>query len=154
MTNDNDLIKIKEDAIKIQEDDIADIIKSIESENTKSSFVLGFVAVLFGIVFDKMGKISKEVALAFLLLLLFSVIVALFNISAKKIKIHTNVDEIFVKNEPNGWKDHINNRHLRLREIYSETNKLLYQKALLTRWAFILLILSVLLLSIARIFYG
>jgi len=37
MTNGNDLIKIKEDAIKIQEADITDTIKSIENENTKSS---------------------------------------------------------------------------------------------------------------------
>ncbi|MCR4423046.1 MAG: hypothetical protein WHU95_01625 [candidate division WOR-3 bacterium] len=154
MANDNDLIKIKEDAIKIQEADIADTIKSIESENTKSSFVLGFAAVLFGIVFDKIGKIPNEVALTFLLLLLLSVSLAFWNISAKKIKIHTNVDEVFVKNKPDDWKEYLNCRHLRLREIYSEANKLLYQKASLTRLAFILLILSVLLFSIARIFYG
>ena len=154
MINGNDLVKIKEDAIKIQEADITDTIKSIENENTKSSFVLGFAAVLFGIVFDKIDKIQKEVAIAFLLLLLVSVGLALWNISAKKIKTHTNVDEIFVKNKPDDWKEHLNNRHLRLREIYSEANKLLYQKASLTRWAFILLILSVLIISIARILYG
>ncbi len=153
MVDDNDLIKIKEDAIKIQEADITDTIKSIENENLKSSFVLGFAAVLFGIVFDKMDKIQKEIAVLFLLLILSSVIIALWNISAKKIKIHTNVDEIFVKNKPDDWKEHLNNRHLRLREIYNEANKLLYQKASLTRWAFTLLILSVLLLSITRIFY-
>lgn len=152
MSNNNDLIKIKEDAIKIQEADITDTIKSIENENTKSSFVLGFAAVLFGIVFDKIDQIQKEVALVFLLLLSLSVVLALWNISAKKIKIHTNVDEIFVKNKPEDWKEHLNNRHLRLREIYSAANKLLSQKASLTRWAFILLILSVLLLLTARIF--
>lgn len=154
MTNNDDLIKIKEDAIKIQEADIADTIKSVENENLKSSFVLGFATVLFGIVFDKMDKIKKEIAVLFLLLILSSVIIALWNISAKKIKIHTNVDEIFVKNKPDDWKEHLNNRYLRLGEIYTEANKLLYQKASSTRWAFILLILSVLLLSIARIFYG
>ncbi len=56
MTNSNDLIKIKEDVVKIQEADIADTIKSIESENLKSLFVLGFAAVLFGIVFGKIDK--------------------------------------------------------------------------------------------------
>lgn len=101
-----------------------------------------------------MEKIPKGLAVVFILALLSSVGVALWNISAKKIKIHTNVDEIFVKNKPNDWKEHLNNRHLRLREIYSEANKLLNQKASLTRWAFILFILSVLLLSIMSIFYG
>lgn len=154
MGNDNDLIKIKEDAIKIQEADIADTIKSIENENTKSSFVLGFAAVLFGIVFDKIDKIQKCVALISVMTLLSAVGLALWNISAKKIKIHTNVDEIFVKNKPDAWEEHLNNRHLRLREIYNEAHKLLYQKALLTRLAFILLILSAVLLLIGRIFYG
>ncbi|MCM8817105.1 MAG: hypothetical protein NC913_06315 [Candidatus Omnitrophica bacterium] len=105
MVNNDNLIKIKEDAIKIQEADIADAIRSIENENTKSSFVLGFAAVLFGIVFDKMDKIQQEIMLVFLLLVVLSVIFALWNISAKKIKIHTNVDEIFVKNKPDNWKN-------------------------------------------------
>lgn len=105
MVNNDNLIKIKEDAIKIQEADIADTIRSIENENTKSSFVLGFAAVLFGIVFDKMDKIQQEIMLVFLLLVVLSVIFALWNISAKKIKIHTNVDEIFVKNKPDNWKN-------------------------------------------------
>jgi len=151
MTNGNDLIKIKEDAIKIQEADITDTIKSIENENTKSSFVLGFAAVLFGILFDKMDKIHRGAAIASLLLLLISVALVIRNIFAKKIKIHTNVDEIFENYKPNDWEEHLNNRHLRLREIYIEAKTLLYQKATLNRWAYLLLISSVIILSIARI---
>ncbi len=46
-----ELIKIKEGAIKIQEHDLEDTVKSIENENTKSSFILGFAGVVFSVVF-------------------------------------------------------------------------------------------------------
>jgi len=48
----NDLIKIKEDAIKIQEANLLDSIKSIESGNIKSSFVLIFASTLIAMVKD------------------------------------------------------------------------------------------------------
>jgi len=152
MDENNDLIKIKEDAIKIQEADVLDTVRSIEGENTKSSFVLGFAAVLFGIALNIMDKIPREVSFTFLILLFGSVVAAFWNIAAKKVRIHTNVDELFVHNRPMQWEEHLNNKHLRLRGSYNEAKELLCKKANLTRWAFGLLILSALLLVITKVF--
>lgn len=134
------MIKIKEDAVKIQEADLLDTIRSIEAENTKSSFVLVFASALIALVKD-FDKIPKEISFIFLLLSVGSIILALYNISAKKISVHANVDEIFVKNTPTQWEEHINNKHLFLRNSYQEAKKLLYKKANLTRISFILAVL-------------
>ncbi len=146
----NDLIKIKEDAVIIQEADLLDTIRSIEAENTKSSFVLVFASALIALVKD-FDKIPKEISFIFLLLSVGSIILALYNISAKKISVHANVDEIFVKNTPTRWEEYINNKHLFLRNSYQEAKKLLYKKANLTRISFILAVLSTILISIANI---
>ena len=151
--NNEDLIKIKEDAIKIQIHDLDDTIKSIENENVKSSFVLGFSGVMLGIVFNGLDKLLLWQAIVFLLLLISSIIISLYNISAKKIKIHTNVDEIFVNNQPKEWEMYLNYKHLHLRNSYGEAKKLLYKKSNLTRISFFLLISSFLFLTISRIFW-
>ena len=57
---DGDLIKIKEDALKIQEADVEDSIRSIENENTKSSLVLGFAAALLGVTFQILDALPKD----------------------------------------------------------------------------------------------
>ena len=146
----NDLIKIKEDAVKIQEADILDTLKSIEAENTKSSFALIFTSALIALLKD-FDKLPLWVNIIFLVLAIGSIIVALYNISAKKISVHANVDEIFVKNIPTQWEEHLQNKHLFLRNSYQEAKNLLYKKANLTRASFILVALSTIIISIAKI---
>ncbi len=150
--NNQDLIKIKEDAIKIQINDLQDTIKSIENENIKSSFILGFAGILFSLVFDNIEILSLWQAIVYIILLLGSIGIAFWNITAKKVDIHINVDEIFVNNEPKNWERYLNFKHLRLRENYQNAKDLLYQKANYTRLSFVLLILSVLFLTIIRVF--
>ncbi|MCD6429394.1 hypothetical protein J7L09_01730 [bacterium] len=147
-----DLIKIKEDAIKIQINDLQDTIKSIENENIKSSFILGFAGILFSLVFDKVDILSLWQAIVYIILLLGSIGIAFWNITAKKVNIHINVDEIFVNNEPKNWERYLNFKHLRLRENYQNAKNLLYQKANYTRLSFVLLILSAFFLRIIRLF--
>lgn len=146
----NDLIKIKEDAVKIQEADLLDTIKSIESENTKSSFVLIFASALIALLKD-FDKLPLWANIIFLVLTIGSIAIALYNISAKKVSVHANVDEIFVKNTPTQWEEHLNNKHLFLRNSYQEAKNLLYKKACLTRTSFILVVLSTILISIAKV---
>ena len=146
----NDLLKIKEDAIKIQEADLLDTIKSIEAENTKSSFVLIFASALIAL-FKDFDKSPLWVNIVFLVLAISSIIVALYNISAKKVSVHANVDEIFLKNTPTQWEEHLQNKHLFLRNSYQEAKNLLYTKASLTRISFVLVALSTILISIAKI---
>ena len=147
-----DLIKIKEDAIKIQINDLQDTIKSIENENIKSSFILGFAGILFSLIFDKVDILSLWQAIVYIILLLGSIGIAFWNITAKKVNIHINVDEIFVNNEPKNWGRYLNFKHLRLRENYQNAKNLLYQKANYTRLSFVLLILSAFFLTIIRLF--
>lgn len=146
----NDLLKIKEDAIKIQETDLLDTLKSIEAENTKSSFALIFASALIALLKD-FDKLPLWVNIIFLVLAIGSIIAALYNISAKKANVHANVDEIFVKNIPTQWEEHLQNKHLSLRDRYQEAKNLLYKKANLTRVSFILVALSTILISIAKI---
>jgi hypothetical protein len=149
----NDLIKIKEDAVKIQEKDLIDTVKSIEIENTKSSFVLIFSSALIALIKDS-KTLPLSVNIIFLILAIGSIAVSFYNITAKKIVIHANVDEIFVKNIPTQWLEHLNNKHLFLKACYQEAKNLLYRKANLTRVSFILVVLSTILISIAKIIYG
>ncbi|GEM_PF-2580277 len=146
----NDLIKVKEDAIKIQETDLLDTIRSIEAENTKSSFALIFTSALIALLKD-FDKLPLWVNIIFLVLAISSIVVALYNISAKKVSVHANVDEIFVKNIPTQWEEHLQNKHLSLRDRYQKAKNLLYEKANLTRVSFILVALSTILISIAKI---
>ena len=146
----NDLIKIKEDAVKIQEADLLDTLKSIEAENTKSSFALIFTSALIALLKD-FDKLPLWVNIIFLVLAIGSIVVALYNISAKKVSVHANVDEIFVKNTPTQWEEHLQNKHLFLRNSYQEAKNLLYKKANLTRASFILVALSTIIISIAKI---
>lgn len=146
----NDLLKIKEDAIKIQETDLLDTIKSVEAENTKSSLVLIFASALIALLKD-FDKLPLWVNVFFLVLAIGSIIFALYNMSAKKISIHANVDEIFVKNVPTQWEEHLQNKHLFLRNSYQEAKNLLYTKSNLTRISFFLVTLSTILISTAKI---
>jgi hypothetical protein len=146
----NDLLKIKEDAIKIQEADLLDTIKSVEAENTKSSFALIFASALIALLKD-FDKLPLWINILFLVLAIGSIIFALYNISAKKVSVHANVDEIFVKNIPTQWEEHLQNKHLFLRNSYQEAKSLLYTKANLTRISFVLVALSTILISIAKI---
>lgn len=146
----NDLIKIKDDAVKIQKADLLDTLKSIEAENTKSSFVLIFASALVAL-FKDFDNSPSWVNIIFLVLVVGSIIVALYNISAKKISVHANVDEIFVKNIPIQWEEHLQNKHLFLRDSYQEAKNLLYKKANFTRASFILVALSIIIISITKI---
>lgn len=146
----NDLIRIKEDAIKIQEADLLDTMKSIEAENTKSSFSLIFASTLIAFLKD-FDRLSPWISIIFLVLAVGSIIVALYNISAKKVSAHANVNEIFVKNVPTQWEEHLQNKHLFLGNSYQEAKNLLYKKANLTKASFILVALSTILISTAKI---
>lgn len=149
----NDLSRIKEDAVKIQEIDLLDTIKSIEAENTKSSLVLVFISafMVLSLNFDKSSFWVIVLYVLANILAFGSVILAFCNISAKKINIHANVDEIFIKNTPKQWEEHLQNKHLFLRTSYQAAKNLLYKKSKLTKASFVFAILSTILISIIKI---
>lgn len=149
----DDLRIIKEDAIRTQEAGLLDTIKSIELENNKSSFALIFASALLAIPKD-FEEAPLCIVVLFLVLTIGSIIIAFYNISAKKVSVHANVDEIFVKNTPKEWGIYLNNKHLFLRNAYQEAKNLLYKKVLLTKASFVFIVLSVILISLVRVFYG
>lgn len=146
----NDLVKVKEDAINIQIMDLQDTIKSIENENQKSQVVLGLAGVLFSILLNQFQGLQFCQKIIFLIPLIISIIISLFNIKSKKVKIHTQVNSIFVNGQPNDWETYLNNKHLHLNELYTNAKKLLYQKANCTKIAYIFLILSIIILAIIK----
>lgn len=147
MTDEN--LKIREDAIKIQERDIEDSTKGLELENTKVSVVLGFEGLLLVEALSLLGGKPALIKILFVLPLFASMVVGFYNLFAKKIKSHTNVEEIFVrKNSYQSWSDYIDVKHLRLNGVYEETRGLLRQKSHLTNWSFVLLLLAVVVLIV------
>ena len=118
-----DLIKIKEDSIKLQEIDILDVLKSINNENIKSFFILIFILILIAAI-DNFNNLPIAINILFFILTIGSVIFALYNILSKKINIHTNVDDIFIKNFPTQWEEHLQNKHLFLNDSYKEVKKI------------------------------
>ena len=150
MENEN-LIRIKQDAIVIQENDLKDAIQSIENENTKSSFTLGFAGILMGLIFGNIDDLLFWQKIIFSLLTIISIGVAFYNISSKKLATHTKVDEIFVNSSPNNWGKYLNYKHLRLKDSYSEAKTLLYRKTTLTKISYFFLILDLLFLLIIKL---
>ena len=154
---DEALTKIKEDAVKMQEADIADTVKAIESEHLKSSLVIGFAATILGVTLDKLESIPLTGLTIFILLVLASIGTALYNLSAKKIKLHSNVDKFFDDSNPaqtKEWEVYLKFKHDHLKENYKDAKDLLYDKAKLTRYSFIFLILSILFLIVFKYSYG
>ena len=148
----SDSNKIKEDAIRIQENDLKDTVSSIDNEATKSSFVIGFAGVLFAIVFATLDQISLPYAVVFASLLLLSISLAFWNITSKKIFIHTNVDELFRDKGSIEWGEYLDRKHLHLKESCTNAKDLLYRKATTTKHSIFFLILAYLLLAIIKLF--
>jgi len=146
-----DLIKIKQDAIVIQENELKDTIQSIENENTKSSFALGLAGILIGFIFGNIDDLLFWQKIIFSLFVIIPIGFAFYNISSKKLATHTKVDEIFVNNSPNNWGKYLNYKHLRLIDCYSEAKTLLYRKTTLTKISYFFLILDLLFLLIINL---
>ena len=149
----NDLVKIKEDAVKIQESDLADTVKSIDSESQKSYFALVFAGVLMALVRD-FDNVPKGFACAFIFILFVAAGIAFYNISSKKVAIHADVSEIFIRNSPTQWIDHIINKHVFLNGAYRNASNLLDKKSLLTKWSFLLLIAAMFFAIILKLIYA
>ncbi len=144
-----DNIKIREDALKIQEKDIEDTIQSIDNENIKTSFAIAFESLLIVQVIDFIKDKPLIIKILFFAPLLLSIGTAFWNIFSRKVPIHTNVDEAFVRKESyNNWSDYLDKKHLRLNDIYKSAQELLKTKSFLTKSTFGLLSISLLILII------
>lgn len=149
---DNERVKIKEDALRILETDSQDTIRSLEQEHLKSSFALGFAATFLGVVMDKLDALSSCVAIPILLLLLGSVAVAIYNLLARSIPTHTNVDKVFEEGGPTGWEKHLHVKYESMEKHYRQLSRLLKEKSVMTKISFACLFFSALLLIGLKIY--
>ena len=152
MNEENDNIKIREDALKIKEKDIEDTLKSIHSENTKTSFALAFESLLVVQSFEFLTQNSLWITIPYRVIISISLLIAFYNLFAKKVYIHTNIDDIFSKkDEYNNWSKYLDDKYERFKQINTEAKRLLDKKASYTRCTFILLGIAVLILLIGGI---
>lgn len=144
-----DSLRIREDALYIQEKDLEDALKTIEQENYKTSVALGFIGVILvqSLQFASDGPLWWSVI--YLGLLMLAAATGFYNLLSKKIAVHTNVDEIFVRKEAfRSWSDYLDLKHLRLAEAYRDAKKLVGHKASLTKITFALVVFSLLILAV------
>ena len=144
----NDLIKVKEDAIRIQEADLLDTFRCIEAENRKSSYVLLFASGLVTWIASTDTNFPCYVEIFVLITGLVAVFSALYNLVGKKVSVHTTVDSIFIHNDPTDWETHLNDKHGALRLNYQNARQFLEEKARLNKVSFV----SVALLTLAVTF--
>lgn len=153
MSEKGDNIKIREDALKIKEKDIEDTLKSIDSENTKTSFALAFESLLVVQSLNFLTKNSLCIIIPYAIAILVAIIIALWNLVAKKVYIHTNVDDIFCrKDRYNDWNTYLDQKYERFKQTYTEAKRLLNAKANLTIATFISLIIALLILLVGGIY--
>lgn len=152
MSEFGDNLKIREDALKIKEKDLDDTLKSIDSENTKTSFALAFESLLVIQSFEFLVKKPLWMTIPYAAIIFFAIVLALYNLFAKKVVIHTNVDDVFIrKNENNNWDSYIDRKYERINDAYKNAKDLLNTKASLTKLTFIFLGIAVLILLIGSI---
>jgi activator of 2-hydroxyglutaryl-CoA dehydratase len=146
--NQTENIKIREDAIRIQEKDVADTCDGIKFETTKISFALAFLSIVTAQSLKFVLSQDYWYKILFIILLLVAFGAAMFSLFAKKTNVHTNVDPIFADNSNDNWKQYLEHRHNNLKDIKTNADKLLKSKVKYTKTTFILLSLVVLYLII------
>ena len=149
----NENLKIREDALKIKEKDLQDTLQSIEMENRKTIAAIGFEAILVSLTLNAVTKMNFGQYFFFGLMILISTIVSFYNLFAKKVAIHTDVDEIFIRKEDNNdWDRYIDYKYLRIKKSYEDAQKLLVKKAVLTIWTFVFLSIAILTVLIGGVY--
>lgn len=141
MEKKDEQILIKEDALRIKENDILDLARSIENEVKKSYQALIFAGVILGFVFDKIDLLNKWHFL-FLISLILATLLALLNIWAQKIDYHTKIDRVFMHPLTAKWEDYLNTKYLSMSSIYKDASALLLIKVTYNRWIIVLLIIA------------
>lgn len=148
----NDIIKIYEDCIKIQQHDVDDNLKSIDNENTKSYYVFIIAGVIINYLLSLSQIRENVLILLALILITLSIVISLYNILSKKVYSQINIDEIFVLDNYSDWKGYLKHKHLTLRTNYDSTKRLLSIKSYINYISYGLLVLSLILIIIERIF--
>ena len=148
--NNENVLKIKVDCIRIQEKDLEDQVKNIEHENTKSAIIVGFIGAMSAIIPD--GKsLSLYPKTIIVVSFLLTVWLALYNIFSKSVSSHRNIDGCFV-DRTNQYEAYLNSCHLTLRKNYQSVSDLLKRKICLTWLAYISATVGVATILVIKLF--
>ena len=145
------VLKIKNECISIQKNDLSDQVKNIENENNKSWLIIWFVWALIAIIWWDIEKIDYINKIILFVLFCIPMIVSLYNLSSKKVKSHINIYSYFV-NRTNQYESFINDIHMRLKENYDDSTRLLLKKAWLTKIAYFFTILLLMFILKIKLF--
>lgn len=127
-------IRIKEDCVRMQENDVASQLKNVEAENVKATVVIGIVGAMASLIpASQMDDLLKAIlVVAFLLPLGIS----LYNITSKEVYSHMGVDDAFV-NPSHNYEGYLNACHMALNRNYTSISKLLTIKRILTGMSYL-----------------
>lgn len=143
------VLRIKADGVRIQEKDIEDQLKNIESENMKSTIIIGFIGAMASLI-PNSKDITFSLKITLFVLFLLPLVITLYNIFSKRVFSHRDIDDCFV-NRTTDIEAYFNSCHLALKKNYKSISDLLLKKRILTGSAYIAtttLVMTILLIKL------
>lgn len=147
----NNILKIKEECLKIQEKDISDQVKNIDNENNKSWIIIWFVWTIITFWLQDFNNKGFCLLIIFFTLSIIPILLALMNIWSKSVWYHLNINTFFI-NESNDYKKYLNDMHLAYQNTYKNVSDLLVKKALLTKLSYIFTIILLIFILFIKLF--
>lgn len=144
------VLRIKADAVRIQEKDVDDQLKNIEGENVKSTIIIGLIGAMATLV-PNSENITLSMKIVLMVVFLLPLLIALYNIFSKRVFSHRDVDDCFV-NRTDKFEAYLNSCHLTLKKNYRSISDLLIKKRLLTGLTYIATIVLVLTILFIKLF--
>lgn len=136
--NNENIIKVKEESLRIQERDIYDQVKNIDNENTKSWIIIWFVWTIIAFWFSNLWEIDICLKIWLFISWILPITIALLNIWSKTVWYHISVNDFFVKKEEySNYEKYLNDLHLTYLKTYKNVSNLLNKKANLTKISYV-----------------
>lgn len=123
----NDIVKIKEDALLTQENNLNDSLKSLDNQSKISYYAISLILIFITLYIRTWIFIEAQVYILFYSIIL--IYIGWYNILSTSVSIHTNTNPIFVNWFNNNYEDYLDNKHILLDKFYENTKKALYKKA-------------------------
>jgi hypothetical protein len=137
--------------LKIQERDIFDQVKNIDSENTKSQIIIWFVWTIIAFWLRDLDINNNCLKISIFILALMPIIISLLNIWSKNVWYHLKVDTFFV-NKHKDYEKYLQDIHLANRTIYENVSKLLEKKAFFTKLGYIFTIILFIVILLIKLY--
>lgn len=143
-------VKIKEDAIEVLLKTKELHIQSSDLETTKASAILAVAGIVLVQIFSNpiIKKIIWWELLPFSLPLLGAIIACFWNLFPKQVTTQLEIDSVFGPNRRNDWEQYLNDKFQAENKHKNNAFELAKEKSNRTKWALILLTLSIIIFAI------